>query len=112
MNTTFHNTIGLTGSDLKEAVSKAGKQESAILLIFLHTRCRYTASDITRLTERAGKRWPLWSNRRAITNLKTLGELVMLTEKKIGPQGRPEHFYILNFNKYPSPAPKQAEIFL
>lgn len=108
----YYNTTGLSGRELKEAVSAARRQEDAIFLLFLHTRCRWTASDITRMTERAGHRWPIWSNRRAITNLKTAGLVVMLSEKKEGPQGRPEHFYQLNFSKYPTPQPAQPELFL
>jgi hypothetical protein len=90
---TFHNTISLSGPDLKQAVLNAKKQEEAVYLIFLHTGKPYTASDITRLTEKAGLKYPLWSNRRAITNLKTAGKLVMLEEMKMGPHGKNEHFY-------------------
>lgn len=93
MQQTFHNTIHLSGSDLKQAVASAKKQEEAVYLIFMHTQKKYTASDITRLTEKAGFKYPVWSNRRAITNLKNAGRLVMLDQMKMGPMGKPEHFY-------------------
>jgi len=93
MTNTFYNTVHLSGSDLKQAVLNAKKQEEAVYLIFLHTGKKYTASDITRLTEKAGLKYPVWSNRRAITNLKSAGKLVMLDEMKMGLYNKPEHFY-------------------
>jgi hypothetical protein len=93
MQTTFHNTISLSGEALKKAVMDAGTQEESIYLIFLHTGKKYTASMITHLTEKAGRKWPLHSNRRALTNLKTSGRLIMLNEMKLGLFGKPEHFY-------------------
>jgi hypothetical protein len=93
MQRPFYNTCSLQGNDLKKAVESAQRQEEAIWLLFLHTGRKYTASDITRLTDKAGKMWPVWSNRRAITNLKKSGKLVMLDETRIGPLGKPEHFY-------------------
>lgn len=111
MQTTFHNTCALTGDDLKKAVCDASKQEESILLIFLHTRKPFTASKITELTNKAGKNWPIWSNRRALTNLKSKGELIMHGNTVIGPQGKPEHPYQLNFNKYPTPPLKQSNLF-
>lgn len=111
MSSTYYNTTNLSGTELKEAVAKAAKQELSIFLIFLHTRKPFTASEITRLTEKAGKQWPLWSNRRAITNLKTDKELVMLSEKKMGPMGKPEHLYQINFLKYPSLTGEQTKLF-
>jgi len=96
MPDTFYNTISLKGNDLREAVANAKKQEEAVYLIFMHTGKPYTASDITRLTEKAGLKYPVWSNRRAITNLKTAGKLVMLDEMKMGPMGKNEHLYKIN----------------
>jgi hypothetical protein len=96
MQTTFHNTISLSGDALKKAVMDAEKQEDAIYLIFLHTGKKYTASDISRITEKAGRKWPLHSNRRAITNLKTSGRLIKLQEMKEGLYGKPESFYMIN----------------
>jgi hypothetical protein len=96
MQTTFHNTISLSGEALKKAVMDAEKQEDAIYLIFLHTGKKYTASMITALTEKAGRKWPLHSNRRALTNLKTSGKLLKLDEMKEGLYGKPESFYMIN----------------
>jgi hypothetical protein len=99
----FYNTIHLAGEELKKAVQDAKSQEAAILLIYLNTRRPYTASDITRLTEKAGRKWVLWSNRRAITNLKKAGDLVKCARQQISPHGKPEHFYTLNDKKHPLP---------
>jgi hypothetical protein len=99
MQETYHKPVGLEGEALKDAVAKAKAQEDAIYLIFKHTQKAYTASQITELTVKARRKWPLWSNRRALTNLtkeKAGKRLVKLPQMKIGPQGRPEHFYALN----------------
>lgn len=93
---TFFNTINLSGPDLKKAVMDAEKQEEAVWLIYLHSGQKLSASDITRLTEKAGRKWPLHSNRRAITNLKTLGKLIKLSEQKEGLYGKKEYLYMIN----------------
>lgn len=94
MSEHFFNTTHLTGEPLKEAIVKAKSQEKAILLIFQNTPTqKWSAHDITRLTERAGFKWPLWSNRRALTNLKTRGKIVKLPAQKVSPQGSKEHFW-------------------
>jgi hypothetical protein len=90
---TFHNTIHLSGDSLKTAIKNAVGQENAVYLIFLTTGKKYTASDITTITESAGIKWPIWSNRRAITNLMNSGKLSKLPELKMGPMGKPEHYY-------------------
>lgn len=108
---TFYNTVNLTGDDLRNAVTNAINQETAIFLIYKNTRKPFTASDITRLTEKAGKRYPIHSNRRGITNLMKRGELVKLSETKIGEYGVKEHFYQLNFFRYPAITGTQSELF-
>lgn len=96
----FFNTIALQGEELKKAVTDAKNQEDAIYLIFFSTPERkYAASDITRLTNKAGRNWPVWSNRRAITNLKNRELLSKLDELRDGPMGKPEHLYQLNQSK-------------
>jgi hypothetical protein len=90
---TFHNTIHLSGEDLKKAITDAMHQEDVVYMIFCITGSKFTASDITIRTESAGKKWPIWSNRRAITNLMNKGKLAKLNEKKDGPMGKPEHYY-------------------
>jgi len=93
MSESFFNTIHLSGEELRKAVASAEAQEDAVYLIYKHGGNKYTAGDITRLTEKAGLKYPLWSNRRAITNLMNKGKLVKLNDKKIGSFGKPEHFY-------------------
>lgn len=92
----FYNTVNLSGEELKQAVANAKAQEDAILIIYQNTRKPYTASQITALTEKAGHKWPIWSNRRALTNLKKSGELVKCDYTIGGPQGKPEHPYKIN----------------
>jgi len=89
---TFYNTVHLAGEELRTAIRNALSQENAVYLIFL-TGKKYTASDITKITEGAGIKWPIWSNRRAITNLMNDGKLSKLDEMKTGPMGKPEHYY-------------------
>lgn len=113
MAKTFHNTVGLSGNELKEAVAKALKQEEAILTIFLNTRRPFTASEITRLTEKAGHKWPLWSNRRAVTNLMNSSDLTKTAVMQLNPEtGGKEHKYAINPVKHPSPqSGVQANLF-
>jgi len=97
----FYNTCNLTGEELRQAVAGAKSQEEAILLIYMNHRKPLTASKITELTEKAGHKWPIWSNRRAITNLKSSGDLRKCGYTVPGPQGKPEHPYEINSLKYP-----------
>ncbi len=109
----FYNTIQLTGTDLKQAVASAKTQEKSILLIFLNTRRSYTASEITRLTQKAGRKYPIWSNRRALTNLMQKSKDIVKTSILVMnvDTGKPEHKYELNYLKYPTQQPTQKELF-
>jgi hypothetical protein len=112
MSTVFHNTIKLTGEDLKKAVANCRKQEDAILKIYFHTRDMLTASDIHKLLEKAGFRHPITSTRRGITNLFNARELIKTSDSKQGLYDKPEHFYRINHVKYPTPTQlEQAELF-
>lgn len=106
----FYNTIHLAGEELKTAIENATGQESAVYLIYL-TGNKYTASDVTNLTERAGRKWPIWSNRRAITNLMNRDKLVKLSEMKMGIMGKPEHYYQIFKEPIPLKFPKQEKLF-
>ncbi len=107
----FYNTINLSGEELRQAVANARKQEHGIFLIYINTRKPFTASEITQLTEKAGLRYPLWSNRRAITNLMNQNHLVKLNQQKMGPMGKPEYQYQINAVKYPTKQGEQQEMF-
>lgn len=112
MPQTFYNTNNLSGAELKLAVINATKQEDAIRLIYLHTRKKWTPWDIHGMMTRAGKKFPITSCRRAITNLMQKGELTKTSEMKIGEYNSPEHFYQINVSKYPSVMDaKQGELF-
>lgn len=92
---TFYNTISLSGPDLKKAVENAKKQEDAIFLIYEHTGKPYSPSQILRLTEKAGKCWPITSIRRAITNLENEGKLIKTEHMREGMFGKPEHLWAI-----------------
>ena len=109
---TYYNTRNLSGNELKEAVRKAKNQEEAIRTIYLNTRKAYSPSDILGMMQRAGFDFPITSLRRAITNLQKKGDLIMLSEKKIGMYGSPEHLWIVNKSKHPLIESQQAKLFI
>jgi Fe2+ or Zn2+ uptake regulation protein len=91
MNQTYYNTNRLTGAELKKAVADAARQERSILLIFENTGAAFSPSTIHLLMQRAGKKYPLTSIRRAITNLQKAGHLMKLDNLVPGAYGKPEH---------------------
>lgn len=107
----YYNTNGLTGEDLKKAVANASKQEDAVLMIYLNDRRPFSPSQIQRLTEKAGKRWPITSIRRAITNLCKAGDLINTHNQVQGIYGVPENRWQINPARYPSQTPEQISLF-
>lgn len=87
----FYNTIGLAGEDLKKAVADATDQDKAVLLIYENTNKPFSPSEILRLIEKTGKKPPITSIRRSITNLTKQGKLVKMDEMREGIYGKPEH---------------------
>lgn len=86
----FHNTVGLTGDQLHNAILTAGKQEDAVLAIMSSGRLM-SPSEVWKAGDRAGKRWLLTSVRRAMSNLEDDGALVKTETTIAGPYGMPEH---------------------
>lgn len=112
MTQAFYNTNQLRGEQLKEAVINATNQEQSILLIYKNTRLKWTPWDIHGMMTRAGKKFPITSCRRAITNLMQKGELIKTSDMKPGEYGSPETYYVINYAKYPSITNvKQPELF-
>jgi Fe2+ or Zn2+ uptake regulation protein len=96
MNTaTFHNTVGLRGQPLIDAVRAAEGQEAIVLAVFEHAGRALTPSEVWRLISDAGHLWPLTSVRRAISNLTREGLLVKLDVQRTGIYGKPEHHWAL-----------------
>lgn len=96
----YHVTTPLDPQTLREAIVQAKRQEDAILAIFQRLRRPLTPSDVLRITTAAGKRWPITSVRRAITDLeREAGALVKTDSLRMGPLGKPEHAWRL-----PTPA--------
>lgn len=88
---TYYNTTFLQGAELREAVACAKDQDRAVLLIFENTNRSFSPSEILRLIEKTGKKPPLTSIRRSITNLTKQGKLRKLNEMGRGLYGKPEH---------------------
>lgn len=113
MQTSFHNTTNLKNEELKEAVARARGSEKAIFEIYFRTRRPFTVSDVHGMCQRAGHNFIKVSAGRAVSNLFNSKDLVKLPEtKKSDYSNATEHYYQLNFNKYPSPTnTQQANLF-
>ena len=89
---TFHNTINLTGKDLGEAIRSCASQEAAILAV-LDSGIARTPSQLHRMFCALGKRWPVTSVRRGLSNLTKAGLAVKLDETRKGSYHLPEHYW-------------------
>lgn len=87
----YWNTTRLTGSELREAVLSADKQEAAVLAIFDRWPAQpMSPSQVWRIGCDQGCHWLLTSVRRAMTNLTDERELVKLDDRVDGAYGRKE----------------------
>jgi hypothetical protein len=112
MTQAFYNSNQLTGIALRKAVENAIKQEEAIMIVYKGTRKKLTPWDIHGMMTRAGKKWPITSARRAITNLMQKGDLIKTSDTKPGEYGVQETYYVINHAKYPSATKvEQKELF-
>lgn len=89
---TFYQTVDLDPDSLRAAIVQAKRQEDAVLAIFQRLRRPLTPSDVWAITKAAGKRWPLTSVRRALSDLPQLHKTDRL---RLSPYGRPEHHWAL-----------------
>lgn len=90
----FHNTLGLNGTELARAEYRAGSQEAILLAFFQRHRNRmFTPSEIHQ--QLFSSKIPLTSIRRAITNLTSAGYLNKTDIKTQGPYGMPEHCWYM-----------------
>jgi len=88
----YYNTTSKAGIALSEALSKAKTQEDKVLTLLEETRDNFTASDVHNVL---GLNCPLTSIRRALSTLKSYGEIVRLDITKAGVYGHQEYFYRL-----------------
>lgn len=95
MSAAFYNTINITGDELRAAIVSAQHQDAAILAIYANARGPLSPSDVHWLCESAGKRWPMTSVRRAISNMTKTGALTKTGTFKRGVFGTREHLWML-----------------
>jgi hypothetical protein len=106
----FFNTTSLTGDALRQAITSAHQQDTAVLAIFRAAGGPLSPSQVHGAGEAAGRLWPIWSVRRSITNLTDTGALVKLERQRRGPYGRPEHFWALAVAETQSAEPEPAVV--
>lgn len=94
---TFYRTVEMDPQSLREAITQAKRQEDAVLAIFQRLRRPLTPSDVLGITQAAGKRWPLTSIRRAMSDLtKEDGAPLVKTDTlRKGLYHLPEHAWVL-----------------
>lgn len=88
--TSYHNTVPLTGNELLQAEDTAKRQEDEVLQLFMRYK-RLTPWQTEARLNALGKKWPITSIRRAITNLTESGKLQKTGEKVVGPLGSKEN---------------------
>jgi len=94
----FYNTARLVGHELTHAIAHAKSQEATILLMFNNSFRTATPSQIQSELAAYGKRWPITSVRRAMSNLTEDGALEKTDHQRPGPYGMPEHIWQLATN--------------
>ena len=90
----YHNTLPITGSELKEANDKAKRQDDEVLQLFIHYK-QLTPWQCEARLNSLGKKWPITSIRRSITNLTGAGKLVKTGVKVVGPLGSKENQWMV-----------------
>jgi hypothetical protein len=106
----FFNTTGLSGDALRLAVRSAAHQDQAVLAIFRGAFGPMAPSQVWQCGVDAGREWPIWSVRRAITNLTDNGALVKLDRQRRGPYGRPEFLWAVAEPRTHSPYRQPAAV--
>ena len=92
---TYHNTTHLQGDDLAQEIHNAEKQEAAVLALFRNRNRPMSPSMVHREIEKFGKRWPITSVRRAMTNLANEGSLTKTDLQVVGIYSKKEHCWRL-----------------
>lgn len=88
----YHNTVPLSGQQLQKAEAEAVRQEDEVLALFQRHR-RLTPWQAEARLNASGRKWPITSIRRAITNLTGSGQLKKTGDKISGPLGHIENVW-------------------
>ena len=91
----YFNTTNLNGKELEGEKANATSQQEFILSLFYGKKDEYTASEMWKAYLSCGKRCPITSVRRALTNLTSDGKLEKTNVQRIGIYGKPEYVYQL-----------------
>ncbi len=86
----YHNTIPIAGNELQQADDNAKRQEDEVLQLFRRYK-QLTPWQCEARLNATGKKWPITSIRRAITNLTGRGMLYKNGAKVTGPLGHKEN---------------------
>jgi hypothetical protein len=93
----FHNTIDIAGKTLKAAKKKVNEQEKLIMTYFKkHPYAMPTPWQVLDWLKENGHDMLITSVRRSLTNLSDAGKLIKSTVQFQGPQGKPNHAWMLN----------------
>jgi Fe2+ or Zn2+ uptake regulation protein len=93
----FHNTINIAAKTLKEAKKKVNEQEALIMTYFKkHRNAMPTPWQVHEWMKATGHEILITSVRRGLTNLSDAGKLIKSDVLFQGPQGKPNHAWMLN----------------
>jgi hypothetical protein len=93
----FHNSINIAGKTLKAANKKVSEQNALIMAYYaLHPYSMPTPWQIHDWLKKNGSEILITSVRRSLTDLSDAGKLIKSDVLFIGPQGKPNHAWILN----------------
>jgi hypothetical protein len=94
---TFHNSIEIAGKTLKAAKKKVNEQEALIMTYFKkHPYAMPTPWQVHEWMKANGYNILITSVRRGLTNLSDAGKLIKSDVLFKGPQGKPNHAWMLN----------------
>ncbi len=100
-----YNTNKLTGQERQNAIHSAKTQEVRIMTIFQLERRKMTPSQVHQIYRSWFCNAPVWSLRRAMTNLSNAGRLEKTDERVQSPYNSKEHKWQL-----PESKPTQTKI--
>lgn len=88
----YYRSTDITANELAARIKAATKQDEAVMAVMDAGLAR-TPSQMHRLFLAMGKRWPITSVRRSMTNLTKAGQLVKTSETRRGPYSHLENFW-------------------
>jgi len=91
----FYNTIGLTGDELRNAISDTESQDRNVLKLMKVSGKDLTASDLCYVYDCTFHEVPITSIRRALNTLEKNGYVEKTGKQRMSPYGRPENIYRL-----------------